>query len=95
MKPLYRVKANFIDKHAATKWGRRKPSCNGVMYAHSASLAAAHVIGPDANEVLKAYGGGNEERKRGGNGCWERREGGEERVSVDMTIRSYEEERKR
>lgn len=64
------------------------------MYARSASLAAAHVIGPDANEVLKAYGGGNEERKRGGNGCWERREAGEERVRVD-TIRSYEEERKR
>lgn len=61
MKPLYGVKANFIDRHVATKRARRKPTRNGVMHARSASLAAAHVIGPDANEVLKAYGGGNEE----------------------------------
>lgn len=34
------------------------------MYARSASLAAAHVIGPDANEVLKAQSGGNDEEER-------------------------------
>lgn len=32
--------------------GRRRHS--GVMYARSASLAAAHLIAPDANEVLKS-----------------------------------------
>lgn len=34
------------------------------MYARSASLAAAHVIGPDANEALKAQSGGNDEEER-------------------------------
>lgn len=43
----------------STRW----PGAEGVMYARSASLAAAHVIGPDANEVLKAQSGGNGEEE--------------------------------
>lgn len=68
MKPLYGLKANFIDKHAAAERGRRKSRRNGVMYASSASLAAAHVIGPDANKVLKAYGGGLRKGREGRKG---------------------------
>lgn len=77
MKPLYGLKANFIDKHAAAERGMRKPRRNGVMYASCASLAAAHIIGPDANEALKAYGGGMRKGRDGG-GFRERWEGGEE-----------------
>lgn len=49
--------------------GRKlKPKRSAVMYARSVSLAAAHLIGPDANELLKAYGGGMRERRGGGRG---------------------------
>lgn len=64
--------------------GRRRHS--GVMYARSASLAAAHLIAPDANEVLKSVesrercAGERGRRRRGKRfrgGCWRWR--GEER----------------
>lgn len=59
--------------------GGRKPKRNAVMYARSVSLAAAHLIGPDANELLKACGNGMRERRgegevRDGHRRW-RREG--------------------
>lgn len=43
----------------------RWPGAEGVMCARSASLAAAHVIGPDANEVLKARRREGTTKKRG------------------------------
>lgn len=57
MKAVSGVKTNYVDKRAAAEQRRRKPKQkhNSVMYACSVSLAAAHIIGPDANEVLKAY----------------------------------------
>ena len=39
------------------------------MYTHSVSLVATHLIGPDANKVLRAYGIGTREggeREAGG-----------------------------
>lgn len=66
------------------------------MRALCVSLAAPHLIGPDANKVLKAFnagmmtrGGRGEEGVRGGRQrCW----GEGRRTEEDVTIRSKEEE---
>ena len=47
--------------------GKPKQKHNSVMYPRSFSLADTHLIGPDANRVLKAYGtGGRKGRETDG-----------------------------
>lgn len=66
-----------------------KQKHHGVMYARSVSLAAAHLIGPDTNEVVKAYGSNEKGKREGEWTLGEARE--EERKGLEVGVRGGEE----
>lgn len=57
------AKGTFFRRRA-----RKAKSKAAVMYARAVSLAAAHLIGPDANELLDGRWDGEDKRGGGGRG---------------------------